>query len=365
MRKENRMVLHRMHYDSPIGSLCLEDDGEALTALYPTENLPGQDTVSDLLQRTCDELEEYFSGRRTEFDIPLHPQGTPFQEKVWDALREIPYGETRSYADIAERIGQPQACRAVGGANNKNRILILIPCHRVIGKNGSLTGFGCGIEAKDYLLQLEAAHTAGLKPCLVSEALAEYAHRKQQGEYTLEDYFALPEERRVELIDGVIYDMAAPTLIHQAIGDSLQTWFNNYIREKHGTCRAFTSLVDVQLDCDDRTMVQPDVLILCDLSKARWGRVYGAPDLVVEVLSPSTSKKDRSLKLSKYKRAGVREYWIVDPKRKTVLVYEFEKGDTATLYGFDASVSVGIFDGKCRVDFAQIYEEIRILYEIG
>ncbi|MCD8337267.1 MAG: Uma2 family endonuclease [Lachnospiraceae bacterium] len=182
---------------------------------------------------------------------------------------------------------------------------------------------------------------------------------KQQGDYTLEDYFALPEERRVELIDGVIYDMAAPTLLHQAIGDSLQTLFNNYIRNKHGSCRAFTSPVDVQLDCDDRTMVQPDIIILCDLSKIRWGRVYGAPELVVEILSSSTLKKDRSLKLSKYKRAGVREYWMIDPKRKTVLVYEFEKRDTATLYGFDASVPVGIYGGECKIDFAQIYDEIR------
>lgn len=174
MKKSNGLVLHRMYYESPIGRLCLEDDGEALTALYPIAYLPQDagtcdeekeisdllqrtcdEEISDLLQRTCDELREYFDSKRTEFDIPLHPQGTDFQKKVWNALREIPYGETRSYAEIAERIGQPRACRAVGGANHKNRILILIPCHRVIGKNGSLTGFGCGIEAKDYLLKSE------------------------------------------------------------------------------------------------------------------------------------------------------------------------------------------------------------------
>ncbi|MCD7834515.1 MAG: methylated-DNA--[protein]-cysteine S-methyltransferase [Lachnospiraceae bacterium] len=157
-----------MYYNSPLGVLCLEEDGEALTALYPTAYLP-QDTGrsdeknSELLQRTCGELQEYFAGKRTAFDIPLHPQGTEFQKRVWNALREIPYGETRSYSDIAGRIGQPQACRAVGGANHKNRILILIPCHRVIGKNGSLTGFGCGIEAKDYLLKLETDHVAGCR----------------------------------------------------------------------------------------------------------------------------------------------------------------------------------------------------------
>lgn len=168
MKTEEQMVRNRMYYNSPLGVLCLEEDGEALTALYPTAYLP-QDTGrsdeknSELLQRTCGELQEYFAGKRTAFDIPLHPQGTEFQKRVWNALREIPYGETRSYSDIAGRIGQPQACRAVGGANHKNRILILIPCHRVIGKNGSLTGFGCGIEAKDYLLKLETDHVAGCR----------------------------------------------------------------------------------------------------------------------------------------------------------------------------------------------------------
>ncbi len=201
-------------------------------------------------------------------------------------------------------------------------------------------------------------------PMQVSEALAEYAASKHQGEYTLEDYLALPDDQRVELIDGVFYDMAAPTLIHQAIGDRLQTRFNNYIRKKKGSCMAFTSPVDVQLDCDDKTIVQPDVLIICDLSKLRRERVYGAPELVVEVLSPSTSRKDRLLKLTKYKKAGVREYWIIDPDRKRVFVYEFEKGDGCRIYSFEDSVPVGIYDGDCAVNFSQIYEEIRFLYEV-
>ncbi len=202
-----------------------------------------------------------------------------------------------------------------------------------------------------------------IAPMRVSEALAEYAVSKRQGEYTLEDYLALPDDQRVELIDGVIYDMAAPTLIHQAIGDDLQTLFNAYIRKKHGQCRAFTSPVDVQLDCDDKTIVQPDVLIICDPSKLRRERIYGAPDLVVEVLSPGTSRKDRILKLTKYKKAGVREYWIIDPDRKRVFVYELEKGDGCRIYSFADTVPVGIYDGDCVVDFAQIYEGIRILYD--
>ncbi len=129
------------------------------------------------------------------------------------------------------------------------------------------------------------------EPLMVAEAAVKYGVLKRQGEYTLEDYLALPDDQRVELIDGVIYAMAAPNYIHQAFGDSLQAVFNDYIRKKHGSCRAFTP-VDVQPDCDDKTIVQPDVLIVCDRSRFQKGRIYGAPDLVVEVLSPSTSKRD-------------------------------------------------------------------------
>ncbi|MCD7743868.1 MAG: Uma2 family endonuclease, partial [Lachnospiraceae bacterium] len=203
----------------------------------------------------------------------------------------------------------------------------------------------------------------GSSPSLVSEALAEYGVSRQQGEYTLEDYLAWPKEQRVELIDGVIYDMAAPTLIHQAIGGRLYTVFSNFITGRQGSCMAFISPVDVQLDCDDKTIVEPDVLIICDPSKLHRERIYGAPDFVAEVLSPSTSRKDRFLKLSKYRRAGVREYWLIDPDRKKVMVYEFAKSDSAKIYGFSDRVPVGIYNGECQVDFAEIYRQIAFLYD--
>lgn len=164
--KEHINAFHRMHVSSPLGIFCLEDDGEAVTAVYVedrsqktavfgTEVIRDSDCPSELLQKARQELEEYFAGIRREFDLPLHMHGTEFQVKVWNALRQIPYGETCSYQDIAERIGNPKACRAVGGANNKNQILILVPCHRVIGKDGSLVGFGGGLDMKEYLLKLE------------------------------------------------------------------------------------------------------------------------------------------------------------------------------------------------------------------
>lgn len=108
-----------------------------------------------LLRETNRQLQEYFREKRKEFDIPLFRQGTEFQQKVWKALCQIPYGETRSYGEIAEMIGNPKASRAVGGANNRNPVLIIVPCHRVIGANGALVGFGGGLGAKEFLLNLE------------------------------------------------------------------------------------------------------------------------------------------------------------------------------------------------------------------
>ncbi|MCD8022991.1 MAG: Uma2 family endonuclease [Lachnospiraceae bacterium] len=193
--------------------------------------------------------------------------------------------------------------------------------------------------------------------------MAEYTITKRHGEYTEEDYLALPQERRVELIDGVIYDMAAPTYIHQAAADVICQCFAEYIRKQHGLCRTFTAPVDVQLDCDDRTIVQPDVMIVCDRSKFREGRICGAPDLIVEVLSPATSKKDRTLKLGKYKRAGVREYWLVDTDKKRVLVYNLENGDAPAIYGFSDAVPVGIFGDECKVDFKDVDAWIGFMYD--
>lgn len=186
---------------------------------------------------------------------------------------------------------------------------------------------------------------------------------KRQGEYTLEDYYAIPDERRVELIDGVVYDMASPTFAHQQIGFLIGLQLHNHISKKKGSCIPSVAPLDVQLDCDDKTMVQPDVIVLCDRDKAINRCIYGAPDFVVEILSPSTAKKDSLLKLRKYKTAGVREYWMVDPDKKKVVVYDWSKSEIPTVYGFDAKVPVGIFNEECEIDFEQIYQEIAFLYE--
>lgn len=186
---------------------------------------------------------------------------------------------------------------------------------------------------------------------------------KRQGEYTLEDYYEIPDDIRVELIDGVIYNMAAPSATHQDLILEMAVALRDFIKKNKGNCKVYISPIDVQLDCDDRTMVQPDVIVFCDRDKIINRCVYGAPDFIVEVLSPSSTKRDTAIKLRKYKEAGVREYWIIDPDKKKVVVYDWTKSEIPKVYGFDSKVSVGIFGGECVIDFAEIYEEIKFLYE--
>lgn len=144
-------------YDSPFGPITLQSDGTSLTGLDFDLDSQGNPVHSslDIFLRTSHELDEYFSGSRKAFAIPLKTHGTAFQKQVWDALLQIPYGETRSYEEIAIQIGNPKACRAIGMANNRNNIGIIIPCHRVIGKDGSLVGYAGGLDKKIALLELE------------------------------------------------------------------------------------------------------------------------------------------------------------------------------------------------------------------
>lgn len=188
---------------------------------------------------------------------------------------------------------------------------------------------------------------------------ASVAYGKKQGEYTLEDYYALPDERRVELIDGVIYDMTAPYTTHQYAVGELYNQIRNFIKKKGGSCMPFVSPIDVQLDCDNKTMVQPDVLILCDRSKLLRRCIMGAPDFIIEILSPSTKKKDAHLKLHKYREAGVREYWMVDLEKERVLVYFFEQDELPTIYGADMEIPVGIFGGELKLTMADIFDLLR------
>lgn len=141
----------------PVG--IAEENGAVTDLFFQGEAAPAAVAgETPLLREAARQIEEYLAGERTRFELPLAPAGTPFQKRVWEALQAIPYGETRSYQAVAESIGQPKACRAVGLANNRNPISIVIPCHRVIGKDGSLVGYGGGLAIKERLLRMEADH---------------------------------------------------------------------------------------------------------------------------------------------------------------------------------------------------------------
>lgn len=146
-------------YNFPIGRLTIVDDGHGICGIhFHTQGRDvGMKRETPNIQNTAYQLTEYFAGERTEFDLPLSFHGTEFQQKVWKTLCEIPYGQTCTYKDIAEKIGIPKGCRAVGMANNQNPIAIVVPCHRVIGINGSLTGYSGGLDLKEFLLELEHA----------------------------------------------------------------------------------------------------------------------------------------------------------------------------------------------------------------
>ncbi|MCD7745019.1 MAG: Uma2 family endonuclease [Lachnospiraceae bacterium] len=216
---------------------------------------------------------------------------------------------------------------------------------------------------------------------LLCEAKMKYVYSayKRQGEYTLEDYYALPDDRRTELIDGYFYDMAAPYTTHQIAGFEISVQLANFIKSRKGLCRVLNAPVDVQLDCDDRTMVQPDVLVVCDRDKIKKRCVYGAPDFVIEILSDATARKDLTVKLWKYMSAGVREYWIVDLRQEKVIVYDRTEEDGMlknkadenragnnwhiSIYGMDQPVPVRIFGGECQIRFDEICEEVRPILE--
>lgn len=156
--------IYRAAIESPLGELRLASNGAALTELLlPSHNgrpLPqeplGTQQTDTVLREALRQLRAYFAGKLRDFDIPLDPQGTDYQLRVWRELRKIPYGETISYGELARRMGRPAASRAVGAANGRNPISIMIPCHRVIGADGTLTGYGGGLEAKRWLLEHEA-----------------------------------------------------------------------------------------------------------------------------------------------------------------------------------------------------------------
>ncbi len=166
----------------------------------------------------------------------------------------------------------------------------------------------------------------------------------QEKNYTVNDIYALPDGQRAELIDGQMYMMAPPNRIHQRLSHLLDWTIENYIRSKKGSCEVYPAPFSVFLNEDDRNYIEPDISVICDKSKLTEKGCNGAPDWIIEITSPSNPQNDYGIKLFKYRTAGVREYWIVNPHTKTVTVYDFEKGDRANQYSFEDDVPVNIYE---------------------
>lgn len=170
--------------------------------------------------------------------------------------------------------------------------------------------------------------------------------------YTIDYIYSLPEGQRAELIDGVIYDMAPLSSKHQSISGELFAEIHSYIKKNGGKCKVYTAPFAVFLNADDKNYVEPDISVICDKSKIDKRGCNGAPDWIIEIVSPGSKHMDYVLKLLKYRTAGVREYWIVDPMRETVAVYNFEM-KSVEHYNFTNKVKVGIYE-DFEIDFSQI-----------
>ena len=258
---------------------------------------------------------------------------------------------------IAERSGIPLSTvqKVFAGVTSSPRRETIEALERVLGQDKSAV-YGDPVTSDRMVCETSAAYNVS--------AVDGNSSDTENRLYTLEDYLRLPEDQRVELIDGVFYDMAAPTTIHQSIAGFLHKKFLDFVMANKGPCFPFISPVDVQLDCDDKTVVQPDVLVVCDRTKYKNGRVFGAPDLVIEVLSPSTRRKDMQLKMYKYAGAGVREYWMVDPEKKLVVQYDLEHLGIPAIYNFQSVIPVLIWDSACRIDLGEMDETIGFLWEL-
>ena len=188
---------------------------------------------------------------------------------------------------------------------------------------------------------------------------AEGFENKSSGEYEVSDYENLPEDIRVELIDGYFYEMEAPTKKHQVILQEILIQLTSQIRKNKGGCKVYMAPSDVQLDESNKTIVQPDLFILCNKDMIKNSRrTVGAPEFVIEVLSESTRKKDMTLKLNKYEACGVKEYWIIDPNKEYIIKYFFENMSLTNIYTFNDIVPLELYEGKISVDFSEIKSEI-------
>ena len=273
-------------------------------------------------------------------------------QKVFSGETEVPRYRTlvKLIRAFQEEIGWSPETHDANASGN------MIPSHESKKKNY--------VSAEDNVQVAEPAYAYNAAVKKQKKGIPIHTDiQKGIGPYTIADHEAMPEDVRAELIDGHFYDMSGPTTIHQQLVLEIVYRFREYVKKNKGNCFPFIAPLDVQLDRDDKTNLEPDVFVVCDRDQITKKGIVGAPDLVIEVLSPGSWQRDLVLKLRKYREAGVREYWVILPDQKMVYVYEFKEKADPEIYTFSDKVPVGIWDKKCRIDFAEIFEEIRFLYE--
>lgn len=177
--------------------------------------------------------------------------------------------------------------------------------------------------------------------------------------YTVESIYNLPDGQRAELIDGRLYMMGAPSYLHQTLAMELSSSIRDYIRQKKGSCQVLQAPLAVTLFADDKTYVEPDVAVICDKSKITDKGINGAPDFIIEIVSPGSRKMDYNTKNALYADAGVREYWIVDPDKKRTTVYRYEEDAAPMIIPFDQSLTVGIY-GDLKINITGLLQELGI-----
>ncbi len=271
--------------------------------------------------------------------------------------------EKRGYsvAQLSQYSGVPEGTirKIITGESKNPRVATLNALEKVlIGDETVFTGKSYKYDSQasvSFVCEGEAEYNAGSTALNHMQGQQSTVSKvKKQGEYTVEDYMALPDGDRKELIDGVFYDMATPTNVHQEVVGYMFLEIGNFIRKNKGKCRAVVAPSAVQLDCDNKTMVEPDIYIVCNPEKVKKFGNYGAPDFVLEVLSDSTRNKDLKIKSFKYMNAGVREIWYIDLKTGTLITYYEGDDYLPAIHPLEGTLGLVIYDGRLEINLAEL-----------
>lgn len=275
----------------------------------------------------------------------------------------IEFKEKRGYsvAQLSQYSGVPEGTirKIITGESKNPRVATLNALEKVlIGDETVFTGKSYKYDSQasvSFVCESEAEYNAGSTALNHMQGQQSTVSKvKKQGEYTVEDYMALPDGDRKELIDGVFYDMATPTNVHQEVVGYMFLEIGNFIRKNKGKCRAVLAPSAVQLDCDNKTMVEPDIYIVCNPDKVKKFGNYGAPDFVLEVLSDSTRNKDLKIKSFKYMNAGVREIWYIDLKTRTLITYYEGDDYLPAIHPLEGTLGLAIYDGRLEINLAEL-----------